>query len=34
VQWADTHMYAAKTSKKGDADHLPTAPAEPSHQRG
>ena len=34
VQWADTHMYAAKTSKKGDANHVPTAPAEHSHQRG
>jgi len=34
VQWADTHMYAAKTSKKKDANHVPSAPGERSRKRG
>lgn len=34
VQWADTHMYAAKTSKKRDTNHVPSAPAERSRKRG
>ncbi len=34
VQWADTHMYAAKTSKKKDADHVPSASAERPRKRG
>jgi diguanylate cyclase (GGDEF)-like protein len=34
VQWADTHMYAAKTSKKRDADHVPSASGERSHKKG
>jgi len=34
VQWADTHMYAAKTSKKKDTNHVPSAPAEHSRKRG
>jgi diguanylate cyclase (GGDEF)-like protein len=34
VQWADTHMYAAKTSKKGDANHVSPAPAGHSCKRG
>ena len=34
VQWADTHMYAAKTSKKKDADDVPSAPTERSRKRG
>jgi diguanylate cyclase (GGDEF)-like protein len=34
VQWADTHMYAAKTTKKGDANHVSPAPAGHSRKRG
>jgi len=34
VQWADTHMYAAKTSKKRDANHVPSASGERSRKRG
>ena len=34
VQWADTHMYAAKTSKKKDANHVPTASGERSRKKG
>jgi diguanylate cyclase (GGDEF)-like protein len=34
VQWADTHMYAAKTSKKKDANHVPSASGERSRKRG
>ena len=33
VQWADTHMYAAKTSKKKDANHAPSASTEHSRKR-
>jgi len=33
VQWADTHMYAAKTSKKRDANHVPSASGERSRKR-
>jgi diguanylate cyclase (GGDEF)-like protein len=33
VQWADTHMYAAKTSKKKDANHVPSASGERSRKR-
>ena len=33
VQWADTHMYAAKTSKKKDANHAPSASTERSRNR-
>jgi diguanylate cyclase (GGDEF)-like protein len=33
VQWADTHMYAAKTSKKKDADHVPSASGERSRKK-
>jgi diguanylate cyclase (GGDEF)-like protein len=33
VQWADTHMYAAKTSKKRDADHVPSASGERSRKK-
>jgi diguanylate cyclase (GGDEF)-like protein len=34
VQWADTHMYAAKTSKKKDANHVPSASGERSRKKG
>jgi len=34
VQWADTHMYAAKTSKKQDTNHVPSASGERSRKRG
>jgi GGDEF domain-containing protein len=34
VQWADTHMYAAKTSKKKDANNVPSASGERSRKRG
>jgi diguanylate cyclase (GGDEF)-like protein len=33
VQWADTHMYAAKTSKKKDANHVPSASGERSRKK-
>ena len=33
VQWADTHMYAAKTSKKKDANHAPSASTERSRNK-
>jgi diguanylate cyclase (GGDEF)-like protein len=33
VQWADTHMYAAKTSKKRDANHVPSASGERAHKK-
>ena len=34
VQWADTHMYAAKTTKRKDANHVPSASGERSRKKG
>jgi diguanylate cyclase (GGDEF)-like protein len=34
VQWADTHMYAAKTSRKKDSNDVPSAPVERSRKKG